>query len=546
MPDLSSIRRRDFLRYGLVSSAGLAGAPALLQLLAACANSSTPPSTNTLTIGIAGDTQTLDPDWGQDNRINETLKNIYAQWDRYALIDSGQGFQTADTNTIVGEAISYTVDPDNVTVHFTVRDAKFPSGNPMTSDDFIYTIKRAFGVNAGTAFDFHIIGISDLSQITKVDDHHFTIKLTHPTALLGPSLRDQDAGVVDSKIVQAHATSDDPWAQKWLAKNAAPSGAYTVSSWVPGTKVVLTANPNYWGAKPYFSTVVLQEIPAEDERVLLLKNGSIDIAADLTVNAILSLKQQNAAGVKFVSAHGAGQDRINFVVNKPPFNNVLLRQALAYAIDINTLVSNTYLDLGTVPKGVWPVGSAWFTSAPWPYKYDVQQAKALLAQAGHPNGFAFTMEISNSDGQAQKVAVPIQTNLQAVGIQMTISKLDPAVLQQHLGQGTGQAFIQTFGGGANYIDDPYFLMYLSYASYAVINWAKYKNPALDAVSNQLATAVDVAQRKQLAGQAHAILNQDLPIYPIADTVWVLPMRSNIKGYVYEPDSLTVYKYLSRG
>jgi peptide/nickel transport system substrate-binding protein len=219
---------------------------------------------------------------------------------------------------------------------------------------------------------------------------------------------------------------------------------------------------------------------------------------------------------------------------------------LAYAIDINTLVSNTYLDLGTVPKGVWPVGSAWFTSAPWPYKYDVQQAKALLAQAGHPNGFAFTMEISNSDGQAQKVAVPIQTNLQAVGIQMTISKLDPAVLQQHLGQGTGQAFIQTFGGGANYIDDPYFLMYLSYASYAVINWAKYKNPALDAVSNQLATAVDVAQRKQLAGQAHAILNQDLPIYPIADTVWVLPMRSNIKGYVYEPDSLTVYKYLSRG
>jgi peptide/nickel transport system substrate-binding protein len=448
----------------------------------------------------------------------------------------------ADLSSVIGEALeSFSVDPDGVTVHMKVRQAKFASGNPMTSDDFVYKVQRALGIqNAGTAFDFNIIGVSGADQVTKGGSTDVTFKLAHPSPILGPMLRDQDAGIIDSALLKQKVSSDDPWGQKWLAKNSAGGGAYTVSSWTPGSKLVLKANPNYWGPKPYFETVVLQEVPSSDDRVLLLKNGSIDIAADLSSDAATRLKGQS--GVNVISAPTIAQDMFGFVCNRPPFNNVQVRQAIAYAIPYDQLVNNILRGEAKVAKGVFPQNSIWFSNEAYPYINDPTRAKAMLAAAGHAN-LSFTVEIRDTDADAQALAVPIQSALQQIGVTMNISKLASAEFQQHLGQGAAQAWIQS-GLGA-YVDDPFYQCFLWYATKAVINWFKYSSPVVDKVNDQLQSELDVTKRKSLGSQLQKQLNQDLPYISLGEPNFLLPVRSNISGFLYEPDGLLTYRYIKR-
>ncbi len=383
---IPGMSRRDFMKLTGGTAVTFASSALLMELLEACAGSSTSgASTNTLTIGIAGDPDTLDPEFGQSSRTNELIKNRYAQWSRYKEVDAGGGNLKADLGNVIGEALeSFSVDSDGVTVHMKVRNAKFASGNPQTADDFVYKVQRALGIqNAGTAFDFNIIGVSGADQVTKSGGTDITFKLAHPSPILGPMLRDQDAGIIDSATLKQHVTSDDPWGQKWLAKNSAGGGAYNVSSWTPGTKMVLKSNPNYWGPKPYFDTVVLQVVPSSDDRVLLLKNGTIDIAADLSSDSATRLK--GTSGVNVISAPTIAQDMFGFVCNRPPFNNVQVRQAIGYAIPYQSLVNDILRGEAKVAKGVFPQNSIWFTNEDYPYTTDPQKAKQMLAAAGASN-----------------------------------------------------------------------------------------------------------------------------------------------------------------
>src|SRR5579859_2877883 len=156
---IPGMSRRDFLKLTGGAAATLTSTALLAELLEACAGSTTSgASTNTLTIGVSGDPDTLDPEFGQSSRTNELIKNHYAQWSRYKEVDAGGGNFKADLGNVIGEALeSFSVGSDGVTVNMKVRQAKFASGNPQAADDFVYKVQRSLGItNAGSAFDFNI------------------------------------------------------------------------------------------------------------------------------------------------------------------------------------------------------------------------------------------------------------------------------------------------------------------------------------------------------------------------------------------------------
>jgi peptide/nickel transport system substrate-binding protein len=497
----------------------------------------------TLTIGVSSDPQTLDPERGQALRANETIKNIYAQWVRYQPVDTGRGYLKADlSKPVVGEALeSIRVTNGGRTVRATVRRATLPSGKPLTADDFLYKVKRALGENFGSVFDFNILGIKKPSQVTKTGSRSFVMHLPHASPILGPMLRDQDAGIVDTSVVKAHTAAGDPWASKWVALHGAPTGAYVIASWTPGTRLVLKANPRYWGPKPYFKQVVLQVVPSSDDRVLLLKNGSIDIAEELSADAATRLK--GASGVKLLSVPSVNQDLLGFVTDKPPFDDVKVRQAIAYALPYDQLAKTVLRGEALVAKGVWPQNSVWFQKAPWPYKYDKAKAKAVLAESGQKNGFSFTVEVSQGDADAQALAIPVQTALRDIGITMNIKALAASEFQAHLGQRSMQAWIQSNLG--SYVDDPYYQCFLWYATTAVINWFKYSNPAVDKANAQFANAPSASVKKRLALEVQTQLNKDVPAISLGEPNFLLPMRDDIAGFLYEPDGLVTYRTLRR-
>ncbi len=126
---------------------------------------------------------------------------------------------------------------------------------------------------------------------------------------------------------------------------------------------------------------------------------------------------------------------------------------------------------------------------------------------------------------------------------MNISKLASAEFQQHLGQGAGQSWIQS-GLGA-YVDDPFYQCFLWYATKAVINWFKYSNPVVDQVNDKLQAELDVSTRKSLGSQLQAQLNKDLPYISLGEPNFLLPVRSNISGFLYEPDGILTYRFFKR-
>jgi peptide/nickel transport system substrate-binding protein len=496
----------------------------------------------TLIIAVAGDPETLDAEWGQAARANETIKNLYAQWVKYKTVDSGEGYQKADLPNVEGEVLESIEQDDDGTVRMKVRpDAKFPDGSPITADDLIYKVRRSLEMQAGSIFDFNIIGVTEMSQVKKISDSEIEFKLPQASPILGPMLRDQDAGIVDTKSVKEHSTKKDEWGTEWVARNAAPTGAYTIAENKPGSRLVLKANPSYWGEEPYFKEVILQIVPSADERMLLLREGKVDIAEDLSIEAASRLKGQD--GVNVLSVPSINQDLLGFVMDKPPFDDPLVRQAVAYAIPYEDLAQGVLQGEAKVPKGVWPQNSIWFENADWPYAHDPEKAKQLLAQAGHADGLEFTVEIKDSDADAAALAVPIQTALKDVGIDMRIDKLSASKFTENIGEKSMQAWIQSNLG--SYVDDPYYQTFLWFGTQSVLNWFKYSNPKIDKAIEQFATVLPEDEKRALAAEVQAELNNDLPAISLGEPNFLLPMRDDIEGFLYEPDGLVTYRTLKR-
>jgi peptide/nickel transport system substrate-binding protein len=539
-------------------AAGVVGSAALVEFLAACTTQSTPSGQvgQSLTIGIANEPGTIDPAFVSAYRDNEVLKNISSSWLQYEkIIDSGKGYSTVDTSTVVGDALeSYTLDPDGLTAHFTCRpNVKFPvSGNPMTADDFIGTLQRYSDMKANGLFGFHVAGIDDVTALTKTGPLSFDAKLK-ASPVFGPGLSLGISAVEDQKVMAAHKTAADPFSNEWAARNYSENGPYVLDAWNIGTSLVLKANPNFWGppAKLFFSTITLQVIPAADQRVLLLKNGSIDIAEDLSVDFANQL--QGVEGINVVALPSLLQWMFGLVFDKAKFSDVRIRQAIAAAIDYNSLVLDVLHGYGTAPTGVWPQYARWAQPSVSnnPFKFDPAKAKQLLAAAGAESGFTFTCEIIDNDTEAAALAVAVQTMLRNVGITMNISKQQSGAFNDHLTKRSMDAWLQKNGA---FVDDPYYFLNLWYtgngqtkeASPHNLDWTNYDNPSINTLSEQLRDERDEAKRDTLAAEAQTTLNEDLPCIVLADSKFLLGAKSNIKGIVKGPDDLIWYKYMSRG
>jgi peptide/nickel transport system substrate-binding protein len=540
-------RWRRIRRVTGVAAVALAGAA----LVTACGSSSSSgggesgeAGSHTLNIGVAGDPETLDPEWGQAQRANETLKNIYAQWTKFETVDSGEGYLRADlSKDPVGDALeSYEVSKDGKNVKMTVRQGiKMPDGTPINADTFVYKTDRMLGMKAGSVFDLNVLGITKKTEIKKTGEYTLEFNLPKPSPIVGQMLRDQDAGLVNPASVKENSTKDDPWGTKWLARTGAPTGAYMIDSYQPGTQLILKANPNYWGDKPYFDRVVVRVIPSNENRSQLLRNGTIDIAEDLSGDAINRFKDTD--GVKVVSVPSIGQTQLGFVTNKKPFDNVKLRQAIAAAIPYQQLVDEVLGGDAQVAQGIWPQNSAWFDKATaTPNTTDPAKAKQLLSEAG-ASDLSFTVQMSDGDADAEALAVPIQTALKQVGVEMKISKLPAAQFQENLVAGKADAWIRS--GMGSYVDDPYYAGFLYFADGAAVNWYKYDNPEVTKLVDGLGSTVDRDARTKLAAELQAKLNADVPAIALAEPSYRLPVRSDISGVLWEPDSLLTYKYLKR-
>ena len=238
-----------------------------------------------------------------------------------------------DKNSPEPELAESLVTDDFQTWTLTLRQGLvFPSGNPLTTDDVIYSFDRAVSLAGSPGFLLNTAGITDISQVEKIDDTRLTITVPKPNNRLPRILALVDVVIMDSKLLSDNATDDDPWATEWAISNHAGYGRYIVKQWEPGSRLVLSPNPDWYEGPPETGDLIFQVVPNEASRLLLLQSGEADVATFMTPRTAVGIDPDDP-GVAVVKFPSDFVNTVTFNHNVEPFDNVLVRRAVAYAID---------------------------------------------------------------------------------------------------------------------------------------------------------------------------------------------------------------------
>jgi peptide/nickel transport system substrate-binding protein len=324
-------------------------------------------------------------------------------------------------------AKSYEVSPDGLTYTFHLSDAISAAGNHLTSDDVLWSFERRFKTPTSISPSVQAPQITSMDQFKKIDDHTFTMTIKQAgygqTALA--LLADITTWIYDSKLLKQHATASDPYAVKWTTEN--PNfgfGPYEVTDYQPGTQVTLTARKDFVLGEPKVKKILIKVVPDAGTRANLLRSGDADLAEALLPADLVELDKDKDTKIAKVDNPNA-YIMMPLVTNKAPFDNELVRRAMAYAIPYDQIIKNVYhgLAVRNGPGFVRTDHPGYDGSGFEQFKFDPDKAKELLAEAGHPGGVSFELAVSAAEPDMQEAAIQIQTFAKQAGIKVTIKQL---------------------------------------------------------------------------------------------------------------------------
>jgi peptide/nickel transport system substrate-binding protein len=464
--------------------------------------------------------------------------NVYDRLVTFARTKTADGHLVFDLSKPRGEmAESFTVSPDGLTITFKLRQgATFHDGSPVTVQDVKWSMDRAVLAKSGAAPQLSTGSLTKPEQFKIVDDHTFQVTLDKPDRLALGNLATPFARIINSTLAKQHATADDPWANDWLKSNDAGGGAYSVEKFVPGEQVVLRRNDTWkdgeGGKLPYFKRVIVQVVPEAGTRASIIERGDADISIDLQVSDVIALEQRGK--VKVVS-----NPQINaftflaFNSQKPPFDNVKVRQAIAAALPYEAMFKAAIYGRGAPMFGAtWTEGeppTATFPQ-PLPLHTDPALAKKLLAEAGLANGFKTSLAFSvGNAATAEPVAALAKEALAGIGVDLEIRKLPDA---QEAALETDKTFDMITGGSAAYLPSTDYFFRIFFQGPARWNFGSWNNKEIVALSQQARFEVDPAVYDKLAKRMIALEAEELPMIILWQPSQEAVMAKNIDGFTY--------------
>ncbi len=321
-----------------------------------------------------------------------------------------------------GLATSWEVSEDCLTLVFYLRrGAKFHSGREVTADDVIYSFQRSLGLNFAPIWILSQY-VPTPEMITKIDNYTVAIKTIQPLAelIICSVIGFQGiCSIVDSQLVKAHATPEDSWANQWLKTNDAGSGPFILKEWSPNERIVLERFDEYWAGPAPLKRIIFIDIPEPAAQKLALDRGDIDIAWDLLPEQVDSYR--GVPGFTVIETPAWQIEYLAMNVGKPPFDNPLVREAIRWAIDYDAIIYG--IQKGAAIYGQTFIPPGMFGHLPeTPFRKDVEKAKALLAQAGYPEGFEVEMLTSTAPRRVA-IATQVQADLAEIGIKVKITQM---------------------------------------------------------------------------------------------------------------------------
>ena len=528
------------LRLGIV-----AGLLALTPALPALAQS----RADTLVVVTEEGPATLDIHGATANvPTHEVSWNVYDRLITNARKQLPDGSFSYDYTTFEPElATSWDVAPDRSSVTFHLRkDATFHDGTPVTAKDVKWSLDRAVAVGGFPTTQMGASQMTSPDQFTVVDDYTIKVSFPKPNSLELANLSVPVAQILNSTLAKSHATDKDPWALDWVGKNDAGGGAYMVASWKPGSEIDFKRF-DAWksGPAPFFQKVVERQIASPGTRRALLEKGDADLSFNLPPKDFSELAKEGKLKVI-----GTPVDSellyLDMNVTQKPFDNPKVREAMAYAIPYDAIMSNALYGRGVKMAN----GPAKVTTTDWPqpspYSTDLAKAKQLLAEAGYPDGFKTTIAYDVSTASTREpIALLVQDSLKKIGIDLSIDKVPGADWYTKLGQKTMPLMIMSFKAWLNY---PEYYFYWTYdgKNNSVFDDMNYVNADMDDLIEKARFETDkAAYDTEVKGFIQKAFD-DVPRIPLAQDYRDVAMQPSINGYTYWFHLTLDYRTLSRG
>lgn len=448
-------------------------------------------------VGITQEPMIFDPHTVQAAGDREILFNVYEGLYKY---DS-----TGTLNPCLATDVAVSDDASEYT--FTIREGvTFHDGSELDAGDVVYSLERASGL---------VPELASIESVTDNGDNTVTVTLSSP----------------NSEMLSYFTTAIIPEGSgDTIGDTRIGTGPFVFSSYEPGIGIVLTRNENYWNPElPYLDSVTFKVCSDMDAGILEMQSGAIDIFPYLTTDKLPQLDQN----MFDILSLGSNMVQGLFLNNEvAPFDDVRVRQALNYAIDRNEIV-NLIMDGASLPltTAMSPVmGEAYDTGLDGTYDQNIEQAQALLAEAGYADGFDMTITVPSNYLVHVNTAVALADQLSAVGINATIEQVDWAT------------WLDRVYDGRDY-QSTVICLTSDYAPYDVINryasgedgnFINYSNPEVDAIIEQIPLTVDNAERNELYHQLLGFMTEDAASVYIQDPYSTCAVNRRLTGYELYP------------
>ena len=512
-----------------------------LLVLGCTTSDNTPEETgpkNTININIGNEPPTLDWSLAMDSTSYTVLNNLM------------EGLTKFDESLEAQPALaeSWQVSEDGTTYTFKIREnVKWSDGQPLTAKDFEYSWKRILNPATGGHYAYFLYDIENAEEyntgkiddpnkvgVKVLDDNTLEVKLRRPASYFPSTLVFMSTFPMRQDVVEKHGIR---WTEP---ENIVTVGPYKLSSWRHHDNMLLTINENYWGEKPTIKNVnmVMNENPSS--ALALYESGELDFADSKSIPPLEVPRLRIIED--FTTTPQFRTNYIAFNVEKPPFNNPLVRKAFSASIDRKSIIG--------LIQGAGITTTSWIPKDMLAYNaeigvgFDPEQAKKWLAEAGYPDGKGFP-EITFlwPDVSFNRVIAEALQSMwkEYLGIKVNLINEEWKVYLSTIN--TNPPEIHRAGWGADF-PDPHNFMSL-FTCNSGNNRTGWCNKEYDALVEAAAAETDPDKRIVLYNQAQKILTEtDSPIAPFYITTQQNLIKPYVIGLVPNPLDMVLFKNVS--
>lgn len=494
---------------GAAAQSGPAGGLAVRQDTPA-----TPVTGGTLRVGLQGDPAQLDPHTTQLTAAIHVTEHIY------------EGLVIENPDLTIGPWLAAElpeISEDGLTYTFTLREGVMfhaPVSRALTSADVVYSLNRLKDPELGSN------SISLLEPITAIeapDDLTVVLMLASPNAAFLATLASRYIAIVPQEFVEQNDND--------LNQAACGTGPFVFEEYIPNTRLTVTRNADYWdGDLPYLDGIEFTPISDDTQRTNAIITDTVDFIEYAPLADIERLRGEDALTIA-----GEINTNIRFIginLRREPFSDVRVRRAMALALNRSEILEPATYGNGTATEVIFPEGNWAHVEVPETTQ-DIEAAKALLAEAGFPDGLDVEILSWSAYSFLSQPSYVVQSQFEAIGIRSEVVLEENATyIDRYILSGEFN-FDVTVTGTSGFLDpnDVYADNFLSTSS---SNAAGYSNPTVDQLIADGIATTDQAARAEIYTQLQTILLEDLPWINLFIANQYEAMVSGVGGYTHYP------------